>query len=135
MSSWRCPTRKFLLNTVLVAIDKSARAKQAYLSARPEDVDALALAFRITKGAERGAVGVLDDTSSTMGEQRSGTRRERAGNTKHKVSAAAGPVAQSGQRVGLVIAPPTLFFRMFASSCRRRPHSAMSLFVILMVVA
>jgi hypothetical protein len=43
------------------AIDKSAIAKQEYDSARAENVDPLALALRITKGAERAAVSVLDD--------------------------------------------------------------------------
>jgi hypothetical protein len=61
MSSKACPTRKLLLNTVLDAIEKSAVAKQEYDSARPENVDSLALALRITKGAERAAVSVLDD--------------------------------------------------------------------------
>jgi len=61
MSSKACLTRKFLQKTVLDAIEKSAIAKQAYQSARPENVDSLALALRITKGAERAAVSVLDD--------------------------------------------------------------------------
>jgi hypothetical protein len=46
------------------AIEKSAIAKQEYASAkqnRSENVDSLALALRITKGAERTAVSVLDD--------------------------------------------------------------------------
>lgn len=61
MSSKACPTRKFLLKTVLDAIEKSAIAKLEYESARPENVDSLALALRITKGAEHAAVSVLDD--------------------------------------------------------------------------
>jgi hypothetical protein len=61
LSPWPCPTRKFLLKTVLDAIDKSALARQEYDSARPENVDMLALALRITIGAERAAVGVLDE--------------------------------------------------------------------------
>jgi hypothetical protein len=56
-----CPTRNLPLKTVLDAIHKSAVAKQDYDSARPEDVDGLALALRITKGAERAAVSVLGD--------------------------------------------------------------------------
>jgi hypothetical protein len=61
MSPTVCPTRKLLLRTVLDAIEKSAVAKNAYDSARPEDEDSLALALRITKGAERAAVTVFDD--------------------------------------------------------------------------
>jgi hypothetical protein len=56
-----CPTRKLLLRTVLDAIEKSAVAKNAYDSAQPENHDSLTLALRITKGAERAAVAVLDD--------------------------------------------------------------------------
>ena len=61
MLSTTCPTRKFLVRTALDAIEKSAIAKQQYDSARAEDADSLALALRITKGAERAAVSVLDD--------------------------------------------------------------------------
>ena len=46
------------------AIEKSAIAKQEYASAeqnRAENVDLLSLALRITKGAEREAISVLDD--------------------------------------------------------------------------
>jgi hypothetical protein len=56
-----CPTRRFLVQTVLDAIDKSALAKEQYASAGAENVDRLALAFTITKGAERAALSVLDD--------------------------------------------------------------------------
>ena len=64
MLPWSCPTRKLLLKTVLDAIDKSALAKQDYASAKQnvaEDVDSLALAFRITIGAERAAISALDE--------------------------------------------------------------------------
>ena len=61
MLSTTCPTRKVLLKTALDAIERSALAKQQYHSARAEDVDSLALALRIIKGAERTAVTVLDD--------------------------------------------------------------------------
>ena len=56
-----CATRRFLQKAVLDAIEKSAIAKQQYFSARAEDADSLALALRITKGAEGTAVQVLDD--------------------------------------------------------------------------
>ena len=45
------------------AIEKSARAKQDYESARAAaraDLDSLELALRITRGAERAAMVVLD---------------------------------------------------------------------------
>jgi len=64
MSSTACPTRKFLQKTVMDAIEKSAIAKQGYASAKQngaENVDSLSLALRITKGAERAAISVLDD--------------------------------------------------------------------------
>ena len=61
MLSTACPTRKLLLKAVLDAIENSALAKQQYDSARSENLDSLALALRITKGAERTAVSVLDD--------------------------------------------------------------------------
>jgi hypothetical protein len=61
MLSTAFPTRKLLLKTVLDAIHKSAIAKQEYESAERAEIDRLALALRITKGAERAAVSVLDD--------------------------------------------------------------------------
>ena len=56
-----CPTRRFLVQTVLDAIEKSAIAKQQYASAGAENVDRLTLAVTITKGAERTALRVLED--------------------------------------------------------------------------
>ena len=63
MSSKSCPVRKLLLKTVLDAIEKSALAKQEYASAQQNraEINSLALALRITKGAELAAVSVLDD--------------------------------------------------------------------------
>ena len=56
-----CPTRRFLVKTVLDAIDKSALAKQQYASAGATNVDRLALAVRTTKGVERTALRALED--------------------------------------------------------------------------
>ena len=56
-----CPTRKLLQKTVLEALEKSAIAKDEYVSARAENRDSLAIALRIAQRVESAAITVLDD--------------------------------------------------------------------------